>query len=105
VIVLPKDCCESIKVLADAADAWRMEQKFKKALKKIEKALKIVPNFYIAWVMRGAIYGAMAVLEKGEKREKYLEEALRSLEKASSIKPKEYWPWFIRGKTIYETGA
>ena len=102
----PGDCCEAIKLVAFAGDDiahsvlwWR-----RRALKAIEKALRIAPNFYVAWYLRGVVYGDMVGRRFSED---LLEEALKSFDKSydpvvSRNWPNKYLPFFAKGKLLYE---
>ncbi|HYX13334.1 MAG TPA: tetratricopeptide repeat protein [Nostoc sp.] len=62
----------------------------KEAINAIDRAIKLEPNFYQAWYLRGFVQAT---------REEY-QEALKSFDKATQIEPKFAPGWRLRGLTL-----
>ncbi|MDZ8079735.1 MAG: tetratricopeptide repeat protein [Nostoc sp. DcaGUA01] len=95
---------EKPKNNADAIDwlnyGWQMarnsqegtigEEQRKEAIKGIEKAIELEPNFYQAWYLRGFVLMIS----------KQYEEALKSFDRAKQIEPKFTSAWRFHGLTL-----
>ncbi|MBC1296584.1 tetratricopeptide repeat protein [Nostoc sp. UCD122] len=95
----PKDNADAIdflnygwQVARNAPDKPLGENEVKEAIKAIDRAIQLEPNFYQAWYLRGLVH--LINLQESQ-------EALKSFDKTTQIEPKFLPAWRLRGIVLF----
>jgi tetratricopeptide (TPR) repeat protein len=99
--------CASTMAQEDTAEAWYKkgielyyQESFEEALDAFNHSLEINPQYFDAWLYKGAALDMIAITSSGKEGPEVFEESLRAYDKAIEIDPQNATAWMFKGGAL-----